>query len=102
MNEEVDRLVKHYFQKEMAGISIPHPPNLPIRLHARNKRDSLRQTILSVAASVIITGLSGLLLMQSPKITPLERAITMIDREYGIYHRTISAVQALQELYINR
>jgi hypothetical protein len=99
VSKDIDRLVRLYFLEEVDNVVIPTRPALPMPCFHENNVNRRRQTILSVASSVIITGLSVLLLMQSQRITPFERSIHEFDRKYRIYDRTVSTVQTLQEIY---
>ena len=99
MKERTDRLMKEYFLMEVKNVPVPPVPGEPGVPAVKGISSSLRRALFSAAASIAVTVLSGVVLVQFDRVTSLERTLTEIEHEYRLSEKTIAGIQKLQQLY---
>lgn len=99
MKESTDRMMKAYFLTEVKNVPVPPAPGEPGVPVLKGNSASLRRALFSAAASIAIAVLSGVVMVQFGRVTPLERTLVEIEHEYHLSEKTIAGIQKLQHIY---
>jgi len=93
MKDNIDPLIKQDFKEQVENVPVPAYPG---------GSGQWMKTLLSIAASLIIAFCSGLLLMQSARLTPLEHKLVEVEQKYDIGNRILSGLQEFSNIVTYR